>query len=62
MAKVTSDIHHVAHTYAFCNPIVVSVLSDTGRAYTMLRQTESCYSDSRGKEGAMTRFGVVLGS
>ncbi len=34
MAKVTSDIHDVAHTYA--NPIVVSVVSATGRAYTML--------------------------
>ncbi len=42
MAKVTSDIHHVAHTYAY--PIVVPVLSDTARAYTMLRQTEWCYS------------------
>ena len=36
---------HVAHTYA--NPIVVSVSSATGRAYTMLRQTEWCYSEFR---------------
>ena len=43
MAKVTSDIRHVAHTYA--NPMVVSVLSVKGRAYTMLHQTEWCYSD-----------------
>ncbi len=43
MASVTSDIHHVAHTYA--NPIVVSVLPATGRAYTMLQQTEWCYSE-----------------
>ncbi len=43
IAKVTSDIHHVAHTYA--NPIVVSVSSATGRAYTTLCQTEWCYSD-----------------
>ncbi len=35
---------HVAHTYA--NPIVVSVSSASGRAYTMLRQTEWCYSGS----------------
>ncbi len=43
VAEGTSDMHHVAHTYA--NPIVVSVSSATGRAYTMLHQTEWCYSD-----------------
>ncbi len=41
MAKITSDIHHVAHAYA--NPIVVFVSSATGRAYTMLHQSEWCY-------------------
>ena len=48
MAKVTSDIHHVAHTYA--NPMVVSVSSATGRAYTMLHQNEWCYSDTEVKK------------
>ena len=42
-AEGTSDIHHVVQTYA--NPIVVSVLSATGRAYTMLCPTEWCYSN-----------------
>ncbi len=41
MAKVTSDVHHVVHIIIlYVNPIVVSVSSATGRAYTMLRQTE----------------------
>ncbi len=42
MVEGTSGIYHVAHAYA--NPIVVSVPSATGRAYTMLCQTEWCYS------------------
>ncbi len=40
--EIQTDVHHVAHTYA--NPIVVSVWSATGRAYTMLRQTDWCFS------------------
>ncbi len=39
---VTGELQKSQVTYA--NPIVVSVLSATGRAYAMLRQTEWCYS------------------
>ncbi len=53
-AKVTSDIHHVAHTYA--NPIVVSVSSATGRAYTMLHQSEWCISDF---DGTATNYNMI---
>ncbi len=38
--KITK-IHHVGHAYA--NHIVVSMSSATGRAYTMLHQTDWCY-------------------
>ncbi len=48
MAKVTNDVHHVAHTYA--NPVVVSVSSATVRAYTMLHQTEWCDSVTTSQE------------
>ena len=41
MAEDTSNIQHVAHTYS--NAIVVSVLPNTAKAYTMLRQTEWRY-------------------
>ena len=47
MAKVTSDIHHA-------NPIVVSVTSATGRAYTMLRYSAIVKTDRQGLPGIVS--------
>ncbi len=54
-AQVTN---HVAHAYG--NPIVVSMSLATRRAYTMLHQTEWCYSDSKTSK-AMQNYMYVLG-
>ena len=36
---------HVTYNHTYANLIVISVSSATGRAYTMLCQTEWCYSE-----------------